>query len=333
MTTTISLEELLRQALDRLARQERRTEALEAALACPTSRRQMSSPSTETPLEIPWPVRVPPRPSDSHAARVKELEARLAEAEDRLRLAGRLETVGRLVAGVAHDFNNLLAVITGSADVIRSGLPVAHPLRETAEQIATTAHTAAGVTRQLLTLGKPAGPCSLDPNAAVRALGRTLGQLTGRHVTLELALAPAVPAVQVDPGQFDQVVLNLVANARDAIPDSGTVTVGTAAAVVPANRPGWPSDVPPGQFVALTVADTGTGMTDEVKARAFDPFFTTKGARGTGLGLATVRDVVRAAGGHVEVESAVGRGTRIHVYWPVGAGARPTWSPAPEGTP
>ena len=229
--------------------------------------------------------------------------------------------MGRLVAGVAHDFNNLLAVITGSADVIRSGLPAAHPLRETAEQIASAAQTAAGVTRQLLTLGKPAGPCALDPNAAVRALGRTLAQLTGRRVALELALAPAVPPVRVDPGQFDQVVLNLVANARDAIPDSGTVTIGTAAAVVLPNRPGWPSDVPRGRFVALTVTDTGTGMTDEVKARAFDPFFTTKGARGTGLGLATVRDVVRAAGGHVEVESAVGRGTRVRVYWPAGAGA------------
>jgi signal transduction histidine kinase len=250
---------------------------------------------------------------------VKELETRLTEAEERLRIAARLEIVGRLVAGVSHDFNNLLTIISGHADVVRSELPPGHPLRDTAELISATAHTAAGVTRQLVSFGKPGRPhpCPVDANAAVHAIEETLGRLTGGRVALTVTLATSIPLIRIDPGQFDQVLMNLVVNARDAIRDTGTITIRTATATIVPGRAGWPSDVPTGEFVVLTVTDTGVGMTEEVKARIFDLFFTTKGARGSGVGLSTVKDIVGAAGGHIEVESSPDWGTSVRVFWPV----------------
>lgn len=318
--TTAPLEDLLREALDRLARQERRTEALEAAMiqpSPPVAPRARSA--AETVPDTPWPVRALPRAvAPPPADRVVELEARLAAAEERLRSAARLETLGRLVAGVAHDFNNLLTVVSGNAEVLRAELPAGHPLHDAADQIVSTANTAAGVARQLLATGRSGQPrpCPIDVNAAVRTLERTLGQLTRGRVGLAVMLAASVPLVSIDPGQFDQILLNLVVNARDAIPDAGTVTVRTAAVTVGPARGGWPTDVPPGEFVAITVTDNGTGMTDEVKARVFDPFFTTKGETGTGLGLSTVRDIVHEAGGHIEIESALGWGTSVRVFLP-----------------
>jgi signal transduction histidine kinase len=253
------------------------------------------------------------------AERIRELEARLADAEDRLRNTARLEILGRLVAGVAHDFNNLLTIISGNADYLRGELQPEHPLRDIAELISTTAHTAAGVTRQLVSFGKPGrpDPCPVDPNAAVRAIERTLGRLTGGRVVLTLTLAHCIPLIQIDPGQFDQVLMNLVVNARDAILDSGTITIRTASATITPGRPGWPADLPTGEFVVLTVTDSGFGMADDVKARIFDLFFTTKGERGSGIGLATVKDIVSASGGHIEVESSPEWGTSVRVLWPV----------------
>jgi signal transduction histidine kinase len=328
MMTAAPIEELLQQVLDRLMRQERRTESIEAALlrlAPPAGSARFPAPphqppsssSTETPKEILWPRRES-RDASKTTDRVKELEARLMEAEERLRMAARLEIVGRLVAGVSHDFNNLLTIISGHADVIRNELPAGHSLRDTAELISITAHTAAGVTRQLVAFGKPSrpDPCPVDVNSAVRTLERTLGRLTGGRVALNVTLAATVPLIQIDPGQFDQVLINLVVNARDAIRDTGTITVRTAAATVPPGRLGWPSDLPVGEFVVVTVTDTGMGMTEEVKARIFDLFFTTKGDRGNGVGLSTVRDIVKLSGGHIEVESAPDWGTSVRVYWP-----------------
>ena len=320
MTSTAPLEDLLRNALDRLTRQERRTEALEAAvIQYPPPVVPESRSSAETVPDIRWPVRTLPRAAAPAVDRVAELEARLAAAEERLRTASKLESIGLLVAGVAHDFNNLLTIISGNAESIRAELPAGHFLHESANQIVATVQTAAGVARQLLTSGQPTSPetSTLDPNAAIRTLQRTLGQLTRGRVGLAVMLAATTPLICVDPGQFDQVMLNLVVNARDAIPDAGTVTVRTAAVTIGSARGGWPADMPTGEFVAVTVTDNGTGMSDEVKARVFDPFFTTKGDRGTGLGLATVRDIVHAAGGHIEVESAIGWGTSVRVFWPV----------------
>ena len=147
-----------------------------------------------------------------------------------------------------------------------------------------------------------------------------LRRLTGTAVPLELELAPGLPLVRADATQFDRVVLNLVLNARDAVASTtggrGTVTVRAAVALVEPDRSGWPADRAPGRYVALTVADTGCGMSAAVREQMFQLFFTTKGTRGTGLGLATVHEAVTAARGHVEVESQVGWGTQIRIYWP-----------------
>ncbi len=288
--------------------------------------------------------RAPPVPP----ARLKELEATFAEserrrvlaegqltrreeelrsAEESLRQARKLETVGRLVAGVSHDFNNLLTLICGNAELVREGLPPGDKHRDAADQVIAAGHSAAGLTRQLLALARPvlADPRPVDLNAVVRGIEKMARRLAGDGLTLTVHLAPAVEIVRADPAQVEQVVFNLVANARDAIgAGPGAVVVRTADCFVEPHRPGWPADLPPGGYVALTVSDTGCGMTDEVKARAFDPFFTTKSAdKGTGLGLANVRDSVRHFGGHVEVESTVGWGTSVRVYWPKLAAAVP----------
>ena len=248
--------------------------------------------------------------------RLAAAEVRAREAEAVLRGATNLATAGRMAAGVAHDFHNLLGVIAGNADLIREALP-AGDHREAAETIARTAHTVAGVSRKLLAVGKPGAPqvAPLDVVGALRALEPILRRLVGKPVPLAFDLAPGLPVIRADATQFDRVVLNLVLNARDATP-SGTITVRAAVAVVEPGRPGWPSARAPGSYVAITVADTGCGMSPGVRAKMFETFFTTKGERGTGLGLATVREAVTAAGGHVEVESEVGWGTQVRVFWP-----------------
>ncbi len=305
---TDQLEGLLREALDRLRRQEERTAALEALIVAPRS-------AAET-VVAPWPKRVSaPEPVWAREdAERTALEARLAEAEQRardaeaaLRGAANLATAGRVAAGVAHDFHNLLSVIVGSADLLREALAPGDPHRETAETIARAAQTVAAVSRKVLAVGRPGAlyTAPLDLTAALNALAPILRRLVGKMVALDFDLAPDLPLVRADATEFDRAVLNLVLNARDATPAGGTITVRAAVADVDGRR-----------FVALTVADTGCGMSAEVRKRIFELFFTTKGDRGTGLGLATVRDAVRAVGGHVEVESEVGWGTQVRVYWP-----------------
>lgn len=264
----------------------------------------------------------PPRASTTDTAQDERLtaaEARAAAAEEALRGCANLAAAGRLAAGVAHDFHNLLGVIVGNADLLREGLDADDPKREFAETIAATAHTVAAVSRQLVAMGKPtaARPSApLDVGNAIRALEPILRRLTGRGLPLAFELAAGLPLVRADATDFDRVLLNLVLNARDASRPGDTITVrGTLTAVEP-GRPEWPADLPRGEYVTVTVADQGCGMSAEVRARMFDPFFTTKGDRGTGLGLATVRDAVRAARGHIEVESAPGWGTTIRLYWP-----------------
>lgn len=241
------------------------------------------------------------------ATRLAEAEQRVRDAEGVLRGAVNLATAGRVAAGVAHDFHNLLGVIVGNADLLRESLPPGDPQRETAETIARTAQAVAGVSRKVLAVGRPAAPqpVPFDVSVALRALDPILRRLVGKSVALGFDVAPELPLVRADATEFDRVVLNLVLNARDASTVGGSITVRAAVAEVEARR-----------FVALTVADTGCGMSAEVRKRMFELFFTTKGDRGTGLGLATVRDAVEAAGGHVEVESEVGWGTQVRVYWP-----------------
>jgi two-component system cell cycle sensor histidine kinase/response regulator CckA len=249
---------------------------------------------------------------------VAELASPLAATESQSAETARLEVVDRMLSGAAHDFNNLLGVITGHAELVREQLMPDDPLREPVELIASSGHLAARVARQLLSYARPvdADPETLDPNAALRDGEPMLRRFTGATVELDLLLTPDIAPIRIDRCDFDRIVLNLVHNARDAIEETGFITVRTAMAQVPAGRRGWPDQCPPGAYVALTVNDTGCGMTEEVKAQVFTRFFTTKGMKGTGLGLVTVRDLVQAAGGHIELESSPQWGTSVRVFWP-----------------
>ncbi|MBX9579974.1 MAG: PAS domain S-box protein [Gemmataceae bacterium] len=239
--------------------------------------------------------------------------------EDQFRQGQKMEAVGRLAGGVAHDFNNLLTVINGYSELVLEVLGPDDPARPLVEEVRRAGDRSAALTRQLLAFSRRevVAPRVLDPNAVVRDLERMLRRVIGEDVRLETALRPDAGHVLADRGQLEQVVLNLVVNARDAMPIGGTLTVATRPAEVNGRpAPGSPA-VRPGRYVALTVRDTGCGMTDEVKARLFEPFFTTKGVgQGTGLGLAVVHGVAERAGGGVGVESAPGAGAAFHVYLP-----------------
>jgi signal transduction histidine kinase len=257
------------------------------------------------------------------AIRLNEAECRASAAESVLRDTGNLAAVGRMAAGLAHDLNNLLGVIVGNADLIRESLPDADPRRETSDIIAQTAQAVAAMTRKLLAIGRP-GPTRaepLDTSIAIRLLEPVLRRLITKRIALALELAPNLPLISADPTQFDRVILNLVLNARDAtevaVGSVGTITIRAAAVNIEPGRAGWPVDCAPGEYVAITVADTGCGMTEDVRSKMFNQFFSTKGDRGTGLGLTTVQEVVKAARGHIEVESEAGWGTQVRVYWPV----------------
>jgi PAS domain S-box-containing protein len=251
-----------------------------------------------------------------------EADRRARDAETAARGAERLAAVGRMAVGLAHDFNNLLGVVVGNADLIRESLPEGDPRRETAEVIARTAESVAAMNRKLLSVGRP-GPARAAPHdvaSAIRGLEPMLHRLVGSRISFTCDLAPGLPRISADTTQFERVIFNLILNARDAIEAAarkpGAVAVRAAAVAVEANRPGWPGEYPPGTYIAITVADNGCGMSADVRAKMFERFFTTKGERGTGLGLATVQEIVAAARGHIEVESDPAWGTQVRVYWP-----------------
>lgn len=247
---------------------------------------------------------------------------------------GQLETLGRLLTAVAHDVNNVLAVIAGHAELVARDLPDGSPARESAGVIRAAAGHAAELARRLLAFARPTdrptGPADLS--VVVAGLGPLVRAVAGAGVRVSLRPGRGVAAA-ADPTQVEQVVLNLVANARDAMPRGGTLGVRAGTAVVRPGRPGWPPHLPAGRYARLTVADTGTGIDDVTRARLFQPFFSTKGPAGSGVGLATVRDIVTRAGGHVEVDSDPGVGTVFRVYLPAAETAPPA-GPAwvPTGT-
>ncbi|HEY0793228.1 MAG TPA: PAS domain S-box protein [Chthoniobacterales bacterium] len=242
----------------------------------------------------------------------KQLEAQLHQAQ-------KLEAIGRLAGGVAHDFNNLLLVISGHSQLIERALRPDGPLRESVAEIGRAADRAAGVTRQLLAFSRRQvmEPRVLDLNAVVADAEKMLKRLIGEDVRLATVLQPHISAVRADPGQIDQVILNLVLNARDAMPQGGTVVIETSEAEGDAAQPKAGPEVPPGRYVLLQVTDTGRGMTPEVQARLFEPFFTTKSeGKGTGLGLAVAHGIVQQSGGYLEVESRPDVGTTFKIYLP-----------------
>jgi PAS domain S-box-containing protein len=235
--------------------------------------------------------------------------------EDQFRQSQKMEAVGRLAGGVAHDFNNLLTVISGYTQMLLDGLEEDHPMRSYVEEIVRAGDSAAALTGQLLAFSRRqiVTPQVLDLNALVSGMDNMLHRLIGEDINLAATLAPDLPSVKVDAGQFQQVLMNLAVNARDAMPAGGRITIRTAAEVVDESNP----DIPPGSYVVLSVSDTGKGMTEETRRRIFEPFFTTKGrGKGTGLGLSTVFGIVKQAGGEISVESQPGRGSTFRIYLP-----------------
>ncbi len=256
-------------------------------------------------------------------------ERRLAE---QLQHAQKMEAVGRLASGVAHDFNNLLTIINVYSAMLLEELDPAHDDHEPLTEIQAAGQRATELTAQLLAFARKAmvEPRLVDVNAVVAASSRLLRRLIGEDIELITELQ-AVPVVRIDPGQLEQVLMNLAVNARDAMPTGGFLSIATASVGPPAGlAEAGAGDVVGGgrqggeiaeDWVRITLRDSGTGMTPEVRARVFEPFFTTKGlAKGTGLGLSTVYGIVRQAGGDVTIESAVGRGTAFHIVLPAHRG-------------
>jgi two-component system, cell cycle sensor histidine kinase and response regulator CckA len=239
--------------------------------------------------------------------------------ESAFRQAQRMEAVGRLASGVSHDFNNMLTAITGYAEMLRAGLPENDPLRDDANEILKAADRAAALTRQLLAFSRQQvlQPRVVMLNEIVGGIERMLQRLIGANVNLVASLDSDLGLVMADPGQVEQVILNLCVNARDAMPEGGTLTIETANAELDvSNSPDQTVDEP-GSYVMLAVTDTGSGMDNEVKARIFEPFFTTKPQeQGTGLGLATVYGIVKQSGGEIWVYSEIGRGTTFKIFLP-----------------
>ncbi|GJG86170.1 hypothetical protein tb265_13510 [Gemmatimonadetes bacterium T265] len=274
----------------------------------------------------------------------RRAEAALAAREVELRQAQKMEAVGRLAGGIAHDFNNLLAAISSYAELLLDAFPadpaaappgalaaVVADAREDVREIRRAAERGATLTRQLLAFGRGQllQAREIDLNAVVGGLGRLLGRVLGAEVELRLALAPEAAPVLADPGQLEQVLLNLAVNARDAMPGGGVLSIGTRHVAVAEGAAG---DLTPGCYVAVDVRDTGVGMDAATRARIFEPFFTTKPAgQGTGLGLAMVYGIVAQTGGRVTVDSAPGRGTTFSIYLPALAPPAPAAAPPARG--
>ncbi len=249
----------------------------------------------------------------------RRAECELRESEARFIQAQKLEAVGRLAGGVAHDFNNLLTVILGYGQMVLDSLGPEHPVASRLGEMVRAAERASGLTRQLLAFSRRQvmQPRVLDVNQVVRNLEKMLVRLLGEDVRVESRLAPGLLTVRVDEGQFEQVLVNLAVNARDAMPDGGTLTISTREVEIGPDAPSRDEGVAPGRCVLVEVADTGIGMDATTQARLFEPFFTTKPCgQGTGLGLATVWGIVRQSGGHVDFTSEPGRGTSFRVHLP-----------------
>ncbi len=259
----------------------------------------------------------PIRTGDGRVRRVAGVAADVTDRhnlEAQLHQAQKMEALGRLAGGVAHDFNNLLTVIIGYSELLLAARPGDDPT-ELLGDILGSGRRAADLTRQLLAFSRRQvlNPQRVDLNGLVTGLRRLLDRVLGEDIDLVTALQPGLGRVTVDPGQLEQVLVNLAVNARDAMPGGGRLTLATTAEDVGARR-----GPPPGRYAVVTVTDTGTGMTDEVKARMFEPFFTTKPpGEGTGLGLSTVFGIVRQSHGHIEVESEWGHGTTVRVLLPM----------------
>jgi PAS domain S-box-containing protein len=239
--------------------------------------------------------------------------------EEHFRQARKMETAGRLAGGIAHDFNNLLTAILGTAELLLHDLPGDDRHRGDVEEIRQAANRAAGLTRQLLAFSRRQvlQPRILDLNAVVLGTEKMLQRIIGEDIRLATQLAPDLGLVKADPGQIEQVILNLSVNARDAMPRGGELRLETRNNLFEGVQSGAHAIVPPGPYVLLLVSDTGTGMTGEIQRHLFEPFFTTKEpGKGTGLGLATVYGIVKQSGGFDFADSELDKGSSFRIYLP-----------------
>src|SRR5262249_19472014 len=231
----------------------------------------------------------------------------------------KMDALGRLAGGVAHDFNNLLTVIKGNSDLAIDQINPGEPARANCEQISKVADRAASLTRQLLAFSRRQilQPKVLDLNDLIMESSRLLKRLLREDIEFNVSLGESLGRVLADPGQIEQVLLNLTVNAADAMPQGGTLLIETHNVTVDARHSNTHPSVKPGSYVMFAVTDSGAGMTPDIKARIFEPFFTTKDpGKGTGLGLATVYGIVNQSSGYIHVESAPGTGTRFEIYLP-----------------
>jgi PAS domain S-box-containing protein len=248
----------------------------------------------------------------------------LHQREEQLRQSQKMEAVGRLAGGIAHDFNNLLTAILGYTDFLIED--VAPESRQDVEGIRKAGQSAAALTRQLLAFSRRQilQPEVLDLNLIVANTDKLLRRLIGEDIEVLMSLAADLPPIKADPGQIEQIVLNLAVNARDAMPNGGTLTIQTTRAEPAASESGGDPSEPTGSSAVIIVSDTGCGMTEEVRSHIFEPFFTTKAlGKGTGLGLATVYGIVQQSGGTIEVETEIDKGTRFRIEFPAVAGVVP----------
>jgi signal transduction histidine kinase/ActR/RegA family two-component response regulator len=272
---------------------------------------------------------------------LQKTQSEQKQLEERLRQAHKMEAVGRLAGGVAHDFNNLLTIIRGHGDLLLDRIGAVDSNRHSIEQIQKASGRAVSMTRQLLAFSRMQvlQPRVLDLNTIVGEMGKMLPRLIGEHIEYTFEPAATLSPVKADPGQIEQVILNLVVNSRDAMPNGGKISVRTTNVELNESDTSKRSPMTPGSYALLSVTDTGHGMDDETKTHIFEPFFTTKEVgKGTGLGLATVYGVVKQSGGFIWVESAVGKGTTFEIYLPQVAGkltpsdGEPGPSAVPRGT-
>jgi signal transduction histidine kinase/ActR/RegA family two-component response regulator len=253
--------------------------------------------------------------------------ARRLMLEEQLRHSQKMEAVGRLAGGIAHDFNNLLTAIIGYTEIVLTSLDPKDERRADAEEIGRAAMRAADLTRQMLAFSRRQvlQPKVIDLNTALSKVEPMLRRVIGEDIVMTVTGKAVTPHVRVDPGQVEQVVMNLVVNARDAMPQGGRLTVETTDAVLEAADVEKEQDVRPGEYVMLSVSDTGIDMPADVRARIFEPYFTTKDVgKGTGLGLSTAYGIVRQSDGHIAVSSEPGLGTTFRIYLPRADAPPPT---------